>query len=97
MSEEAKARYQALFQKARAIINRHDPAGLAPGTSGGAPVDEYDSEVAPIVAFVVHKQEEIKLNRQILIDEINRVWQEYFNEVCELAEEIASDIVHECM
>ena len=87
-------RYKELFKKVRAIIDKHDPAGLSPGTREGTPVDEYNSETAVITTFLIHNQEEIKLDRKILIDEINRVWQEYFGQPCGSAERISSDIIH---
>lgn len=94
---EAKAQYKALFEKVRAIINKHDPFGFDPGSQEGAPVDEYDPETGPIVTFLVHRQEEIKVNNELLVDEINRVWKEMFGEPCPMAEEIATDILRECM
>ena len=95
--QKAKNRYRELSEKVRAIINRHDPEGLSPGAQAGTPIDEYDSETAILSAFLTHHQEEIKVNRKILIDKVNQVWQEYFGRPCRSAEQISSEIVRECM
>ncbi len=44
-----KTDYQRLFEVVRVLIQEWDPSGLI---AGGAPLDEFDSEVARIVAQV---------------------------------------------
>lgn len=97
MKQEAKRRYKELFQKVLRIINLHDPAYLEPGAEEGSPEDEYADEAALIVAFLTRNGEAIKLDRNVLIREINRIWQEYFDQSCVVAERIAADIIRDCL
>ncbi len=71
--------------------------GLNPEEVGGSPKDEYDMEIAKIVSFLIHNLEDIKLNKQILINEINKIWQENFEEKCKNVEQITIDIVKKCV
>jgi len=77
-----KLQYKKLFQDVRKIINEIDPEDLSPGQVDGSPVDEYDQEVQLIVNFIIHNQEEIKLDKQALINQINEIWRERFGDDC---------------
>ena len=92
MRKEFNDEYKNLFQKIRAILNDVDPESFNPGQYDGAPADEYDGESRSILNFVIHNQERIKINNQILVAEINKIWQQYFGTECSKAEEIAQTL-----
>ena len=97
MHKQAKSEYKKIFGKVRVIINRFDSACLEPGRSGSnTPIEEYDPEVARIVAYFIHHQEQVKLNPTLLLDEINRIWNEYFGEDCQDAKQIVDEIIKSC-
>lgn len=85
--------YKNLFNKVRLVMIEHDPMGLEPGKIDGTPRDEYDMEAAKIVAFLIHNLEDIKINNQLLIDEISNIWQENFEEKCKNVDQMARDII----
>lgn len=85
--------YKFFFVKISEIIKKVDPEKLEPGIQDGAPSNEYNSEIAQIVGYIVHNQEEIKLDRQKLVDKINQIWKESFGLVCRDAELISQEII----
>lgn len=93
-NKKSKVEYKKAFEKVRSIINQYDPSQLEPGRlDSRTPVDEYDTEVARIVAYYVRHEKEVKLKPELLVMEINRIWQEYFKENCRDAERIVREIV----
>lgn len=88
---------QYITEQIREIINHYDPEGLDAGKPGGTPSHEYDPEVAPIAAFFIHNQEKIKVDHLKLVNEINRIWNEYFSYDCENAHQIAENIILKSM
>jgi hypothetical protein len=62
------AEYRNLFDQIAAIFRRHDPSGLI---GGGAPDDEYDAEVAQVLAG---------LRRARSVDDAERVIAGVFHE-----------------
>lgn len=85
--------YRNLFINVSEIINKIDPEDLEPGAKNGAPLNEYDAETAKIVAYIVHNQEEIKLNKGNLTNKISQVWEESFGENCPDAEAMTQEII----
>lgn len=83
--------YEQLFVQVRDIFRQVDPAGLRPGQD--APIDEYDAEISKIVAFAVRHQQKIRQNKQLLVNELNTIWHEQFNESCPSAERLAEAIL----
>ena len=92
MKRDLKDEYKNLFQKIRAILNDVDPESFNPGQYDGSPADEYDGESRSILNFVIHNQEKIKINNQILVVEINKIWQHYFGTECSKSEKIAQTL-----
>ena len=45
-------KYETASKVTRRIINYVDPEGFNPGKKDGAPVDEYEIEIAPIAEFI---------------------------------------------
>lgn len=85
--------YKGLYDKIFEIIKQIDPENLEPGTKSGAPSDEYDSEITQLVGYVMHNQEEIKLDKQKLVNKIDQIWKDSFESVCRDAEKIAQEII----
>lgn len=85
--------YKKLFIKVSEIVKKIDPENLEPGIRGGAPPDEYDPEVAQIVGYIIHSQEEIKIDKQKLISKINSIWRDSFGLICRDAEVMAREII----
>jgi hypothetical protein len=85
--------YKKLFVKVSEIIKKIDPENLEPGVKNGAPSNEYDSEIAQIVGYIVHNQETIKLNNQKLVDKINQIWEENFGSACRDDRVIVQEII----
>lgn len=81
-----------LLKAIRIIVNEIDPENFRPGQIDGTPEDEYDIEIQMIHNFILHNQEEIKLNSNILSDYINKTWLEYFGSDCAKLSEITSRI-----
>ncbi len=79
----------------RGILNSVDPEGLEPGQEDGSPINEYDDEVAKIYGFVLHNLEDVKLNKNLLADEIGKIWIENFGNTCHGANEIVDRIIKE--
>jgi len=93
MKKEFKIEYKKLFENIRKIINDIDPESLSPGQEGGAPVDEYDREVESILSFLIHNQEEIKVRNHLLIEQVNKIWQESFGSKCSKVEMMVRDLL----
>lgn len=93
MKRENVQEYQKLFQDVRRILNQIDPEQLSPGAISGAPVNEYDAEVALILSYVIHNQEAIKINKDLLVNQINMIWEESFGGPCKEAISIASALL----
>ncbi len=85
--------YKKTFQYVRSILNYADPEKLSPGRKGGAPIDEYDSEVAAITAFLIHHHEDCRKSPRLLAVDIDRVWKENFSGECSDAQNIADELV----
>ena len=86
--------YKDVFHTIRTIINQFDPMGFTPGRPAGAPIDEYELEVAPIAAFVINNLENLSKDAQPLVKEINRVFEDYFEVGPHpIAREIADEII----
>lgn len=90
-----KLDYKQSINKLRCIFNEVDPESLNPGESDGTPEDEYDDEIVKVYNFILHNMEEIKLNNTLLVDEINKIWTEYFGSECSSAGGIANRIITE--
>jgi len=86
--------YKKLFSKIREILNRIDPEEFSPGEQNGAPIDEYEDEVTQILNYVLHNQEEIKKNKEVLINEITKIWAERFGTGCKDINVIVSDLLN---
>ena len=95
MNKNLKVDYKKSTGILRGILNIVDPEGLEPGQEGGSPIDEYDDEVAKIYSFVIHNLEDVKLNKNLLADEINRIWMESFGNTCQGVDEIVDRIIKE--
>ena len=93
MNKNSKEDYKKSVKTLRNILNGVDPEGFAPGQEDGTPIDEYDAEAAKIYNFVIHNLEEIKLNNNLLVDEINKIWLESFRKACDSAKEITSRVI----
>ncbi len=52
--------YEAVFKKAREIVNQHDPMGLI---CIGCPKDEYDTEIAMILKNYADAKDEDELTK----------------------------------
>lgn len=85
--------YKEMFLEIRKLLNKIDPEGLEPGKKNGAPIDEYDPVVNRLVKYVLHYQENIKINNELLLAEINKIWREDFDNDCSAAEEIAVSLL----
>jgi len=62
--------HKIFFKGVEEIVNRHDPIGLV---EGGAPDDEYHTEVGQIVSLL-----RSELNRESLADEIQVIFKNSF-------------------
>lgn len=66
--------YRLVAKNVQEIINQHDPVGLV---AGGAPDDEYDTEIGEIIAILRTETE-----KNSLADKINSIFKEAFgNEI----------------
>ena len=72
-----------------------DPEGLDRGKPRGSPVDEYEMEAAPIVAFVIRNRQSLESYVDPLTCEIDRVWTEHFDRECPGLKEITKQIALE--
>ena len=95
MNRDLKKDYKKFIDTLRNILNSVDPEGLQPGKEDGTPTDEYDDEVVKIYNYVSHNLEEIKLNNNLLVDEICKIWMESFSSSCNSVNEIANRIIKE--
>jgi hypothetical protein len=87
--------YQKVFKLIRKVLNYIDPESLDPGRPGGAPVDEYDLETAPITAFFVRNLGALWKDSHLLKREIDRIWEKCFDRKCPGSEAIATEILRE--
>lgn len=62
--------YTRAFHEVRRVVNEHDPIGLL---AGGAPVDEYESEVSDLVRLVMRAQ-------PLSEEEVDAVWRRWFGD-----------------
>lgn len=83
--------YKSIFSIVRDVINSVDPEYLEPGLPDGAPIDEYELEVAPITSFLVQNLKDLDTN--LLTKEIDKVWVQFFENSCASSEEIATEII----
>ncbi|MGE0267461.1 MAG: hypothetical protein AB7S78_03245 [Candidatus Omnitrophota bacterium] len=79
--------------KLLAVFNRIDPENLTPGQVDSPPITEYQVECKKVFAFIVKNMD--KLNQSNLEDEINNIWEKYFNKKCEKAELLSRSILAE--
>lgn len=89
---EQKRDYNKLLTDIRNILNKVDPEGLMPGETFGAPYEEYDDEAIKIVSYIIHHQEDIKINKNTLICEINKIWNDNFNNDCKKVDLVAQEL-----
>lgn len=54
--------YEMTYEKVKSVINKFDPIGLI---SGGAPEDEYDSQIKKIVSLIQKNAETDNLTEEI--------------------------------
>lgn len=95
MNKDLKKDYKKSIDTLRDILSSIDPEGLQPGKEDGTPADEYDDEVIKIYNFISHSSEEIKLNKNLLVDEICKIWMKNFSSNCNSVNEIVNRIVKE--
>lgn len=95
MNKDSKNDYKKSLEALRTIFNSVDPEGLEPGKEDGSPIDEYDDEIARIYSFVIHNVEDVKINKSLLVAEINKIWKENFGSNCDDAVEVANRIIKE--
>lgn len=93
MKKNLKNEYRDLFGKIRLIVNEIDPESLEPTQDDVSSFEEYDSEVNSILNFIVHHQEEIKLNNNLLLQGINDIWQDSFGRECRNAEMLTRNLL----
>ncbi len=65
--------HQIVFEAVQEIVNKHDPIGLV---SGGAPDDEYHTEIGQIVSLLRNTS-----NKEILAREIGEIFKKFFGEI----------------
>jgi len=91
--KEFKNQYKYIFNQLRTILNEIDPEGLSPDRTEGAPVSEYDQEIAQILNYLEHNMESIKLNHLCLVNYINQLWNDSFGRQCKGVNKIADYIL----
>lgn len=55
------------------LLNDLDPYGLEPGTTAGAPQDEYETEASPIASLLLN-------NGSVSRNQVDAIWQAWFQE-----------------
>ncbi|WP_422391048.1 hypothetical protein [Arthrobacter sp. N1] len=75
-------KWRDLATSVTALLNDLDPYGLEPGTAEGAPQDEYELEVNPLVDLLLKEG-------SVSSDEVDAIWLKWFQEP--LSEVIGSE------
>lgn len=80
-----KQRYDDAFAAVRHVVSKHDPEHLL---EMGAPVDEYDPEVADLVRLVLRTEPPSG-------PEIVQTWRRWFGDHHRLREALADAVTHD--